>query len=589
MRKRSGEKDDRDKRKTFVLEGSSPIEKALMDRFSTIVPNKSQDTLELALEIFWEHFPKSLNLDDKVGNTENPGDGMLYNADHVAQANTILKDFVQAWRKIDGLAENPPPPKLEQMGKICLIVAGMQQQGLLLDFIGKGLSDSDLRLDRQKLDDIFTEEHRPYAASFYTEQYRVIPREWKEGSHGLFYEGEPMPLEFVLDEPLYGSFGNVIKVRDPYTRDLYVRKQHIIWGDENKTQSCRNHIEQERQRLKGLSHRHVIKLVKSYERGKVFGLVLKPAANSDLGRLLKRFKDDKFNPKTGCNDSIWLSPVFQTAFGCLAQGLAYIHGRNLRHKDVKPDNILFEQSSDRAYNILWADFGLAYDFSDKEDSKTRSTKLYSPRYAPPEVVAANARGKAKPVNKLEAIEENGETMLRAEMDPKASDEEIEAHGRAADEFALGCIYLELLGRLTKHDLPLHANHDNRVMFSENIDGLCTWAVEKTKGVCPPNLRPLFDIAVKMIQRNPDDRPGMNVIIDAVLKAGKEFACNSCWNEYSAKTNMTPSSPTSSPTSIVTPRSSQRTLSGRMLNRSNSGKLYPTRRSSPHVPRVFSVP
>ena len=219
----------------------------------------------------------------------------------------------------------------------------------------------------------------------------------------------------------------------------------------------------------------------------------------------------------------------------------------MRHKDVKPDNILYEQTQsiqnphDR---FLWADFGLAYDFSDKEDSKTRSTKLYSPRYAPPEVVAANAREKSSAMAKLTSIEENGEAMLRAEINPKASDEEIEAHGRAADRFALGCIYLELLSRLVQHDLPLKANHENKVMFSNNIEGLCAWAAKMKQEDCSADLRPLFDTAIAMISLSPDKRPGINEVIDEVMKAGKKFSCESCRSEHSTY-KSTPSSPTTS--------------------------------------------
>ena len=307
---------------------------------------------------------------------------------------------------------------------------------------------------------------------------------------------------------------------------------------------------------------------------------------------MKRYKDNKFYPKTGCLDREWLRPVFCTAFGCLAKGLAYIHGRNLRHKDVKPDNILYEQTQsvqnphDR---FLWADFGLAYDFSDKEDSKTRSTKLYSPRYAPPEVVAANAREKLKAVGKLTSIEENGEPMLRAEMNPKASDGEIEAHGRAADRFALGCIYLELLSRLVQQDLPLEPNHENKIMFSNNIEGLCAWAAKMKQEDCSADFRPLFDTATAMIRPNPDKRPGINEVIDEVMKAGEGFSCKSCRSEHPTNKSA-PSSPTTS-----TPLASlQRQPSAvRRLSRISSGttnserKFLPLARSKTAAPAMIN--
>ena len=274
LRPSAEQQKDWEKRKALALEGGSETQKMFIRRFRIIPQGKS--VLQLALDMLWEHFTPPFNLENNVGNADNPGDGIFYNREHVAQAGGVLQDLVAAWRKTEHLAQShPPPPELANMRRICLILTGMQQQGLLLDFLHNGITDSDLRLDRQKLEEILTEEHRPFAAMFYTEQYRAMPREWTEGSHGKFCEEEPMPLVFLLDEPLFGSFGSVMKVRDPFTGDLYVRKQQIVDLDENFMESCRNHIEQETQRLKGLDHRHVVRLVKSYERGKVFGLIMR--------------------------------------------------------------------------------------------------------------------------------------------------------------------------------------------------------------------------------------------------------------------------------------------------------------------------
>ena len=584
LRGQSAKQEDRDKRRTLVLERASKTHTAFTNGFSTIDPSQHPDVLSVALTMLWEHFPRRPDLENKVGNADNPGDGFLYEQEHVSQARSVLQDLDQAWRNTESLANSPPPPLLRDMSKICLILTGMQKQHLLHDFLNNGISDLDLRLDIERLNEILKEEHQPYAALFYTEQYRAMPREWTEGSHEMFCEEEPMPLIYIIDEPSWGSFGSVMKVLDPFTGNIYARKQQIITSDMKLMQSARDHIQKETQSLKGLRHRHVVQFVKSYERGKVFGLVMKPAAHSDLGKLLIRYKNNKFYHRKDCKDSVWLRPVFHTAFGCLAQGLAYIHGRNLRHKDVKPDNILYEQpqashdqphASHNTYDrFLWADFGLAYDFSDKEDSKTRSTKLYSPRYAPPEVVAANAREKFKTVSNLHEIQEEGQVMIQAEINPQATDEEIDAHGRAADRFALGCIYLELLACLVKHDLPLKANQEKKVMFSNNIESLCAWADDMKKLDGFKELRPLFDIAVAMIARNPDNRLGINEVVHRVMKAGEAFSCQSCRDEYhSLQANTSePSSPTAA-VQTPPPTSPGPPFGGRRLSRINSGMSF----------------
>lgn len=73
-----------------------------------------------------------------------------------------------------------------------------------------------------------------------------------------------------------------------------------------------------------------------------------------------------------------VGPVLFYAFGCLSKGLAYIHSHNICHNDIKPANILYEKAFDNhGARLLWADFGLAYDFSATGNSKTRTTRVYS--------------------------------------------------------------------------------------------------------------------------------------------------------------------------------------------------------------------
>jgi serine/threonine protein kinase len=86
-------------------------------------------------------------------------------------------------------------------------------------------------------------------------------------------------------------------------------------------------------------------------------------------------------------------------FGCITSGLAYLHDKSCRHKDIKPGNILIKKGA-----IYITDFGLAYDFTDKTESKTRGVMGdRSMNYVAPEVVAENPRGTASDMWSLGCI------------------------------------------------------------------------------------------------------------------------------------------------------------------------------------------
>jgi serine/threonine protein kinase len=79
--------------------------------------------------------------------------------------------------------------------------------------------------------------------------------------------------------------------------------------------------------------------------------------------------------------------ALRSFFGCLVTGLQFLHGRKIRHKDIKPHNILVHQGK-----VLFTDFGLAFDFTEANESTTVSmVDARTPRYCTPEVAMMEAR------------------------------------------------------------------------------------------------------------------------------------------------------------------------------------------------------
>ena len=507
----------------------------------------------------------------------------------------MLETLRRAWLDAGDSAPCPPPENLREMAKICLVLAGMKQPQLLEDFVDSNIVDKDLgTLQKERVQTILRNHHSLCAATFVAEQYRAVPREWKEGNHVELEDEEPLPLiyEHTYQE---GSSGLVIRVRDPFSHKTYALKKQIIAPEENRTAAARNHLEQEIERLKELRHIHVVQLVNSFKRGGAYGIILTPAATCDLEGLLGRYRKDKYNTYTNCRDREWIRPILLTAFGCLAKGLAYIHGCDIRHKDVKPGNILYERGDpnvEKEPRFLWADFGLAYDFSASKDSRTQSSELNSPRYAAPEVVATNdmANNKrpyvdrwASVISNLDRIKENSEEKSTdTELDSETA-EDMRNHGRTTDIFSLGCVFLELLAGLVDEKLPLDvpiSQHPNEVpIFARYIPELTTWArQQQQKSDSGHELAPMFNIATDMILEKPKRRPAVDEVVQRVAAVGRQNFCNACWEELPPEDKLKPS-PVPKRSSWVPTWSVNRRSTERVFKRVNS--------AGTHLKRIFS--
>lgn len=68
-------------------------------------------------------------------------------------------------------------------------------------------------------------------------------------------------------------------------------------------------------------------------------------------------------------------------FGCLATAVAYLHAHKIRHKDIKPGNILVKDG-----RALLTDFGTSHNWSDDTKSSSSGTvAVLTKRYCAPEV------------------------------------------------------------------------------------------------------------------------------------------------------------------------------------------------------------
>lgn len=277
--------------------------------------------------------------------------------------------------------------------------------------------------------------------------------------------------------------------------------------------------------------------------------VIRPAATSDLEKLLGRYRKNHYDYQRNTEEQrkarVLLKPIMLTAFGCLSHGLSHIHGRRIRHKDIKPANILYERelSKDRPARFLWADFGLAYHFGATGSSKTRGLSQYSRRYAAPErmeasqaALDAKAAGLAG-VHTNQDTDEESEAFLEPETDcsetkfANGRSETRPANGRSSDIFSFGCVFLEILSTMTDAKIP-NAESDS-YEFWRNVTKLQAWAESQNDQLEPNSpLRVPFALAIKMIRYKARKRPSIDKIVEslAAAAAAKEYFCASCLQE-----------------------------------------------------------
>jgi serine/threonine protein kinase len=86
-------------------------------------------------------------------------------------------------------------------------------------------------------------------------------------------------------------------------------------------------------------------------------------------------------------------------FGCLCSGVLYLHENKVRHKDIKPANILVKEST-----VLLTDFGTSQDFADNTMTTTVGrAAAFTAAYAAPEVLNYDSRNSSSDIWSLGCV------------------------------------------------------------------------------------------------------------------------------------------------------------------------------------------
>ncbi|KAF2822391.1 kinase-like protein [Ophiobolus disseminans] len=196
---------------------------------------------------------------------------------------------------------------------------------------------------------------------------------FEHGEHLTLGGGPDHPDLFQIGNRLgSGQYGQVDKIVSRVSFKEYALKRirrRAAFG--NQSMLAITEFRSEKEIMKTFDHEHIVRYIGSYTDSRFLGLVMSPVADCDLTTYMHET----------CTDTS-KRPTMKTFFGCLASALYYLHAETIKHRDIKPGNILIHGSK-----VLITDFGLSRDFLDTTSGPTAHT----PRYAPPEVAAHGKR------------------------------------------------------------------------------------------------------------------------------------------------------------------------------------------------------
>ncbi|KAI9805620.1 MAG: hypothetical protein M1833_005112 [Piccolia ochrophora] len=361
-----------------------------------------------------------------------------------------------------------------------IVLRTIGQLHVLEDFIDLGFTDHWFPVSSRSLPNILSPTVR---ANFVQAQNSILTKSIElekgdGGQHRNFSREEPLPFRTVAVLGS-GGYGKVDKVLSTISFREYARKLIKRRAFFRKAQGEMEAFTAELSVLKRLKHRHMVEFVGSYTSPSYLGLIMTPVADSNLTEYLGHgllTADQK--------------SLMRGFFGCLVTALAYLHDSKIRHKDIKPENILVKGG-----NVLLTDFGLARDWNDGSGSTTEGLTALSPRYCSPEVAS------------------------------------YEPRNASADIWSLGCVFLEMVTALKgyridtmRRYLEEHGSHG--AFIRTNVEATEQWVDTLRQAGSILDSRPL-EWTQRMLNHDRLVRPTAMQLVQTVAHSTSAFDMPFC--------------------------------------------------------------
>ncbi|RDY07119.1 Mitogen-activated protein kinase kinase kinase 3, partial [Mucuna pruriens] len=174
-----------------------------------------------------------------------------------------------------------------------------------------------------------------------------------------------------------GTFGHVYLGFNSENGQMCAIKEVKVVSDDQTSRECLKQLNQEINLLNQLSHPNIVQYYGSELVEGSLSVYLEYVSGGSIHKLLQEYGSFK-------------EPVIQNYTRKIVSGLAYLHGRNTVHRDIKGANILVDPNGE----IKLADFGMAKHIN---SSASMLSFKGSPYWMAPEVVM-NTNGYSLPVD-----------------------------------------------------------------------------------------------------------------------------------------------------------------------------------------------
>jgi serine/threonine protein kinase len=321
-------------------------------------------------------------------------------------------------------------------------------------------------------------------------QFLATPREF-------FFSNRELHIDLTVREPIPLKLGSLVggtgkaDVMTVDCRNLGYRRNLVckIMKTQKKTKYT-----MEPPDLRRLRHVHVVAFVATFTHNHRDYALMYPHAKTDLGKYMEPVSNwlrgddfcDSHVPIVSKVEELDLCKLAPSRishlcnfFPCLAEALDYLHMENVKHKDIKPANILI----DRFNSPILTDFDISHRYTDQNEAPTAGPTTFTYSYAAPEVIGNGGR-------------------------PFES-----------DVFSLGCVFSEMITLITGENLLDFESHraggpQSDAAFHQSIDRAQEWL----NRLCDPS----FTTSLRNRNRNtiqivPSEGYHQNQALDTAIK------------------------------------------------------------------------